>query len=107
MAHESEAPIRARQQLFARAAAALANDLRLVAPCLAAYRSVHRLDEDELADWLGLASVEALHGLALCRRPVPAVVDIDTAVAALASYIGCDATRLRILVTLDTDQSPD
>jgi hypothetical protein len=94
-----------RKRLFARATEAFQSDPDLVASHLAAARHASGLDEPALAAWLGLPSVEALHGLALCRRPDPSSPAFVGDLQALARYTSCDAARLRQL--LDQRSSPD
>jgi hypothetical protein len=104
MANEPEIPVTVRQRLFAHAAAAHRADSRVVASCLTDYCAAHRMDEATLAAWLGLPSVEALHGLALCARPNPTSPSFEGELTALAAYTGCDAARLRrLLIALDTE----
>ena len=96
---------RAVSPLLARAARQATCHRFLMAQPLATYRDRHRLDDAQLAHYLG-CSVPALHGLALCRRPQPASPRYTDDLHALATYIGCDAARLRVVLEDTPETTP-
>jgi len=64
-----------------------------VASALAMYQRLHRLEEDELAVFLGCTPA-ALPRLALCRLPETGAPDFRVEVERIASYSGVDRVRL-------------
>jgi hypothetical protein len=64
-----------------------------VASDLQTYRSLHRLGDEELAQWLGCPHEELLK-LALCRRPNSMASSFREEVERIATYTRSDKMRL-------------
>jgi hypothetical protein len=99
MPDEPFIPIAVSSPLLARAADALTRCSNVCASALAAYRAAHNMTEAELAAWLGLANVTALHGLALCTRPDAGGATYAADVRRIAAALGCAHERLLSLLT--------
>lgn len=64
-----------------------------LASTLAAYRSMHDVEEEQLARFLA-CPVKSLPTLALCKRPDPNASDFRKDVERIASFVGADGVQL-------------
>jgi hypothetical protein len=60
---------------------------------LAQYETLHKIESDRLAEWLGCTS-EAFAHLALCRKPNDTEDRFRNDVRRIAEYIDCEADKL-------------
>lgn len=86
-----------RDRLLAWAARRARGRDSFIATDLAAYQERHRLDEGQLAVWLGCPT-QALVDLALCRRPPGDASSFRTDVERIAGYVGVRGDRLAHLL---------
>jgi len=86
-----------RDRLLAWAARRARGRDSFIASDLAAYQERHRLDEAQLAAWLGCAT-RALANLALCRRPRADAPSFRVDVERIAGYVGVRGDRLARLL---------
>lgn len=83
--------------IFRRTARRAAQRASFIAADLAAYKATQGASEEELANFLS-CPVEALTDLALCKRPDPSRSNFKTQVQRIASFVGCDDSRLANLL---------
>lgn len=88
---------RTDDELLRRAAQRAADRPFFVASDLAAYRELHQLGEEALAEFLGCPP-EQLPRLALCRRPDPDTPEFRREVERIAEHVGARAPRLAQLL---------
>lgn len=86
-----------RDHLLAWAARRARGRESFIASDLAAYQERHRLDESQLADWLG-GAMRALTNLALCRRPQADASTFRADVERIALHVGVRGERLARLL---------
>jgi hypothetical protein len=86
-----------RDRLLAWAARRARGRDSFIASDLAVYQERHRLDEAQLADWLGCAT-RALADLALCRRPQANASSFRADVERIADHVGVRAEQLARLL---------
>lgn len=82
---------------LARLASRLSADAQFMANALVTYQSQERLNDQALAERLGLTPA-MLARLALCRRPQPAKASFGDQVRQIATYTGVDAGKLANLI---------
>jgi hypothetical protein len=86
-----------RDRLLAWAAQRARGRDSFIASDLAAYQERHRLDEAQLAVWLGCAT-RALADLALCRRTQADAPSFRADVERIAGHVGVRSDRLARLL---------